>query len=374
MNFLSLKGTLLYCLEQLLFRRYEENESSFTNFSQSTSTLKSLRQKARNLRLDDAENIPLQKTRTIKAVLYTSPLPQLLQKTGAAEDLLSAHKSIQQATSKSIQIQHKAGLIESDNQNNYAENTGTLPFRLWARFEIETDQPGWFAFRLPDEGLADWLEHLRTSKQEASEQAHSMHAPPDCALNQPDASQATAQIAPVNNPSQYPTSQHLAYLSPQQLEQSRLAIWQAQYTHARCTSILNQWPSAPIDIRRPQATHACDPAYLPWISLSGDLQTQSQAALELIHTLIAVVDDMFWIPYRYPNKQYFLLLKRTSQLYQAFEQFYRQCLPGFTRFSWKETSEYNQQMQVNIGLILSTQKVLKALLPGHLGAPAVDRL
>lgn len=343
MNFLSLKGTLLYYLEQLLFRRYEESENSFTKFSQNTHKPKSLTQKGKNLQVDGTVDIPLQKTHSTKAVLYTSPLPQLLPETGIANELLSAHQTIRRSAekvpSKVIQIQHKAKLIESNSQNNYAENTGTLQFHLWTQFEIENERSGWLTFRLSDSGIAEWLEHLRTSEPSYRH-----------------AAQSPSEPGPVSN-------QH-----------SQLAIWQTQYAHARCTSILKQWPSAPPRIRRPQAVYACDPTGMPWIDSSDRLQTQSPTAIQLIHTLIAVVDDMFWIPYRYPTKQYLLLLKRASQLYQAFESFYRQCLPGFSQFSWEEVSPDHQRVQTYIGLILVTQKVLKALLIEHLGKMPTDEL
>ncbi|MEL6603139.1 MAG: hypothetical protein AAFP20_07920 [Cyanobacteria bacterium J06614_10] len=231
-------------------------------------------------------------------------------------------------------------MIESNSRNNYAENTGTLQFHLWSKFEIENERPGWLAFRLSDSGIAEWLEYLRTSEPPPS---HGQV-------------QSPSESAPTPN------------------QRSQLAIWQAQYAHARCTSILKQWPSVPVRLRRPQAVYACEPARIPWLDSGDRLQIQSPAAVGLIHTLITVIDDMFWIPYRYPTKQYFLLLKRTSQLYQAFEAFYRQCLPGFPQSSWEDASTGHCHRQAYIGLILVTQKVLKALLIEHLGQIPPDEL
>ncbi|MFK8185926.1 MAG: hypothetical protein AB8B99_21320 [Phormidesmis sp.] len=104
----------------------------------------------------------------------------------------------------------------------------------------------------------------------------------------------------------------------------------------------------------------------------------ASATHQVIHALAALLDlaenDLFWIPYRWPSKQYFLLLGSTGQLCQSFERFLSVDLSNFGEVNVRSSAATKSRFQANFTLALIVQKTLKVLLERCLGIVAPSQL
>lgn len=208
-------------------------------------------------------------------------------------------------------------------------------------------------------------------------------------------------------------------LTPKQGQLAETWLWQVQYTYARCCAVMQRWESIPADPSKKKAstqkastTQSAQPGVsidtspkrgsssqpMPspqpsnWAKpsenqatgnrLEHERQTQQLITQQLIASLIEVTDNLFWIPYRWPSQQYFLLLKSSNHLYQAFEAFSSHCLVGFGQISQVDVPREGLgapapdqgRFQTRVDLVIATQSILKGLLEGYLDAPAPTEL
>ncbi|MGC1309922.1 MAG: hypothetical protein WA885_22065 [Phormidesmis sp.] len=248
-----------------------------------------------------------------------------------------------------------------------------LVTQLWREFKIETQRPGWVTFCLSEIGIAQWLsqiyEEFRGDRKQSSPASNLGAA-------ESFTPAFSSPLSSLTNPPKYKQSN-----SVDRDHQEHERIWQLQYSHACCCRLLAHWktccqpPSFAVNsVELTQPTEF-------WLTNTGQLRLQHQAARQLIHVLIETADDMFWIPYRWPSQQYFLLLKRSTQLCQSFDLFCSTCLSGFSQMpgpaSRKESqgaSPKYQLFQARFGLVLVTKNMLKALLVAHFDAVAPESL
>jgi len=213
-------------------------------------------------------------------------------------------------------------------------------------------------------------------------------------------------------------------LRPKQRQLADHWLWQVQYTYARACSLIEQWQALqgkpPLSPSPPNASvpkQITTGSLKPKVSIGTTTKraskpmaqsancsrpsehqasrewdenartrhapiTQQHVAQQLIASLVEVADHLFWIPYRWPSQQYFLLLKGSALLYQAFEAFSSHCLVGFGQVSQGEGSRPTSgtihpaqaHFQAQFDLVIATQSVLKVLLEAYLAAPAPTEL
>lgn len=388
MTFLSLKGTLIYALRQVLFSADEESSLHFTDFLYNGSFATS-----------DWLEIPLTQKEQTADVLYISAIPQMLRRREKANlphtpANLSKYIVNQLRNSKSKLLNNERKHKSCDQDHKAINNS--IVSQLWDEFEIGTQRAGWISFRLSKGGVSLWLRHLN---ERLSDFINHL-------LEQPHFSSQSGQI-----------SSETALNSPQNDPQ----IWHAQYIHGRCCCLLRIWNAQvetdyqvknkmPLEIaemivattegailKQNQSSSAQQSPpqnrstkYLTEPSASSESASLSSLSRghpsrghlsrrgQVIHDLVALVDlaesDLFWIPYRWPSKQYFLLLKAICQLCQSFEQFLAVDLSQFGKMNKMSSIVTKRHFQANFALALIIQKTLKILLERGFGVPAPMQL
>ena len=351
---------------------YEENDLNFTVLSheQPYKTWHSQgSDTAENVSISMCwQNIPLKKTRQLKDITYISALPQWLLANSYSKPLLNrskrAEKTLEETALKIVsafkKIRFKSIASEPDHKTiQYLQalsNDYPLWLRLGAQFQIETQQLGCLSIRLSNDGISQWLQQVNASVLTDSARYDLPPANP-CSL----ASAATAVV--------------MSDAIQQQL-------WQAQYAHARCCSLLSLWQQFSLPDLSTIA-HARLSEYVAHLLASSQSVQRGRGAsrcaeAQLIHALISTADDMFWIPYRFPSKQYLLLLKSVTQLCKAFEGFYSAQLSGFGQISDVDNesmrSHISSLWQAKFYLVLTTKNILEALLTRHLHSRAPAEL
>lgn len=364
---LSLKQSLVYGLQQALFSNYEADAVGFINFSRGYHAQPYFPgQHKPQAPLPNSpiwQKIPLQKKRTAGDVLYISAIPQLLVSSnhlmavsGHSEIPVKnsgekSEKTLENISQQTIVRLEKAGFnqasCEQDHNDavslQHSSYRGNLLLQLWAEFQIETHRPGWITFRLSNRGIGLWLAQMGS----------------------PFLSQAAIEsdLPPV---SKQPARQK-NLLQPLQVEK---ILWQVQYTYARCCHLLCLWQEMQPAVG--DSNLEFDSAAQPWLTASPS------AGLSLIHSLIEITDDLFWIPYQSSSQQYFLFLKRAAQLCQSFELFYSRCLSGFGElsqiFSQCSATATVRKFQADFYLAAVTKNALKVLLSQYLNAEAPAEL
>jgi hypothetical protein len=358
MTILSLQAMLLYWLHQALLGDCEEEWGSFTIFSQVNSPQADLlgcyEPTISFLTRSIWQNIPLQKKQNVAAVLYISAMPQRLLSKNDSTLSLTLLKSIEKPFSAISQQtvsqlkKNRSQTINSERDHNGSDRT--LLFQLWAEFQIETQRPGWISFRLSDRGICLWLDQLQRLVDN----------------DNLTFSEALSTAAATPAIASFPTAS-LPIASPE----TEQMLWQVQYTHARCCSLLRLWQQIQLAVAVPVL--GC-----PAFGLTQLLGMTPSVSATLIHGLIETVDDLFWIPYRWPAQQYFLLLKRAVQLCQSFEAFYSARLSGFGQLSAAVSTASSEacdreliaELQAGFYLAIATKNILKVLLCRYLGAEA----
>lgn len=241
---------------------------------------------------------------------------------------------------------------------------------------------------------------IRPSQLGASRTETVLTELPPTTLSQTSATQAQSTQAQNTHPSfdKTPTQQQRQHQTAQAL------IWEAQYTHARCCALLRCWQDTlqaafiepkpnkqnlneqkPNGSKNRELNSGLNTSEQPLASLL--LSASPPSCVEridtphtqnLVQTLTAIADSMFWIPYRWPAKQYFLFRTASTQLCQAFEAFDRAEMSGFHSHTLTtlppQKAELALQFQARFALVLATQNSLKVLLEEHLGADAPTEL
>jgi hypothetical protein len=386
---LSLKGALLSYLERFLFGGYEAEETIFTEFLHNREIQASFSPAARTnsplIRQIDWQKIPVQKRQTGSSVLYISTLPQILTKKRDAADLSTLSKISQRLVSRLNQVQFDPSNSELDHNFDHLE----FLTQLWPQFQIEIQRPGRIAFYLSDSGVLLWLQQVSASS--SRQQRKSNFAQPlSKQLNRPDQtlaeqtlpSDVTANRLLLDSPlldrsllngALLNCLQSISLTAAQRLGiaaiETDALLWQMQYLHARCCTLLRLWqailpPDPPAMASLAMASLAMD--HSQWL--------QSSETRQLLQALIAIADHVFWIPYEWELQQYILLYKLITQLYQSFDQFYGVCLSGFGQISLATPVRDRQLFQARFNLVEATKNVLKALLCAHLGINAQTSL
>lgn len=353
----------MYGLQQALFSSCEVDTASFINFSRGYHTQPHSSHHRQPLiplpKISIWRKIPLQKKQTAGDVLYVSAIPQLLL---SNDNLISlsgysavpgenlgekSEKDLENISQQAIDRLEKAGFNQTSRERDHKDDDslqqslchGNLLLQLWAEFQIETQRSGWIAFRLSNRGVGLWLAQMQSPF--LSQNAIKYDLPHE-----------SKQPAEPKKP-----------LQPLQTEK---ILWQMQYTYARCCRLLCLWQEMQPGTTSPNLEF--DSTALPWLSSSPS------AGTSLIHSLIEITDDLFWIPYQSPSQQYLLFLKRAAQLCQAFELFYSRCLSGFGQlsqaFPQSSMTATESEFQANFYLVAVTKNALKVLLSQYLNADA----
>lgn len=373
MTILSLKGTLLYWLEQFLMSECEKQESSFTNFSHNSNCSPPIPYKVSQNSAANApvkrhiawHDIPLKHHNADLAVLYTSALPQLLATGANSERILQDKKSIDDVPIRLSRFQ----LTNKNNQGNYLDNDLGFLSEICSEFQIRTQRLGWLTFQLSNQGIANWLRQIQLQSMTKDKNHTFVINKPTLSTDELSSQTSLLQRlfvdtfmnAPVIKITSVTRSQKQfdAVSNNDKPDEVHRWLWQSQYTYARCRSLLRYWPHA---------------ANANWLDAKNQLHFQQLEDWRLLQSLVATVDAMFWIPYRCPTNQYFLLLKSSSQLCQAFDAFYRTRLAGFAPALADLSEPLQLQTQARFGLVLVTQRILKTLLEQYLEAIAPESL
>lgn len=366
MTFLSIKKTLSYVISQFLSRRYEARSLAFTYLSQDPSHLSLAH-------ISSGVEASIDKKRGTQEVLYISAIAHLIYRELKVADnsavsnltlldisnrvvsLLESDKK--NAKTKLINSKKRHSSCELDHKDvDYFAN-----FQLWEKFVIETSRPGWLGFYLPKSELINWLDRLDAQLSDFI--AHYVD---------------TAQTDSVNQtPHQTPILLSASLSSPKPTKDSR--VWQAQYTYGRCCSLLRQW-NAQVDqpYRVTNDTAFFSQHVLTAWNSSPESEDSWVTQYPVVHHLIELIDlvecDLFWIPYRYPSEQYFLLLKSVSQMCQSFELFLSSYIAGYASLSAQSPPKEKQRFQAYFTLVSIVQKTLRILLSRCLGVHAPEIL
>ncbi len=349
----------MYCLNRVLFSKCEAVSTSFTKFLQASRTQFELLPQADPTRLhpdslstsaprrESWRKVPLQRKQTVKDILYTSALPQMLFSKIAPEDTWN-FLEFSECLTKQLR---KRGFELTNCEPDHRGEDIALRWLLWNEFVIETQRPGWITFRLSEAGLDLWLKRCINCNDEGNLLSHYSKA-------------------------ESPIVDDILEPKPVQGELiSDELTWQMQYTYTQCCRLLRLWEQVHFYT---DGSLVADSTMFPdgaslWLAAD-------QSQMQIVQQLIAIIDDMaealFWIPYRLPSKQYFLLLKRASQLCQSFDLFCRTCLSGFPQHTTSPlagaTADIPNEYHARFYLVAVIKDVLKALLHQYfnLEAPA----
>lgn len=414
---LSLKHILMCCLDQILFSHYEANKDNFIDFLRKNGTQYNWISEVSLISDRNWRKIPLQKKQREPQALYVSALPQIVAKAPISKQF----QNLAEVSKRMVERLHQTQCDSSDPATNIDLDHSLCGFelcsRLWSEFEIETTRDGWIAFRLSDRGTARWLhqiyqgfcqvsdhpprfsedrslsqqkyqlsrplesvdqDHIRPNSDRFSAQSFNQsadkqsakHLISDCRGGPLNDSIESVPIQPI-----YPSLGQLNERQRQGPKQrprptkallsSDPSLWQVQYTHARCCSLLRLWA----DICPAAREKHPQPAVVPWMSDEyPQLRLDTPQDQDLIQALIETADSLFWIPYRWPDRQYSLLLRASAQLCQSFETFYKTRLSGFGQVSSSAAAATYRLFQARFALVAATKSILKHLLSSHFDA------
>jgi len=208
---------------------------------------------------------------------------------------------------------------------------------LWRNFTVQAVSAGWIYLQLSDLGLASWLQILTER--------------PICLDDH--------------------IRKNIVHENDNQLLRNSTKLFELQHTHARCCaqirlaqqagllSLLN--PSSSLNFRSSQfqASTVLVPKPFPWLNSRQLLRFQHPTEHQLISQLVATVDTLS--DASSPSS----ILKAGAILSQSFIEFHAAC-----RIFAGVPSAEPDLAQANLGLVLVTQTVLKALLEEGLGVCA----
>lgn len=347
---ITLKSVLLYFLKRFLVSQYKEEGDSFIDFSQNRKTHSLSEIAAIANSVLSGREVPLQKQQSCTEVLYATALPQLFQKDLRPQKYLEyGNRAIPKEACYFTTRLKVFQLKPPSNDSLSSAETLSVLSNLWKSFKIENERPGWISFRLSNQGIYTWINQLQSISQMA-EKDHTLFI-------------KKLPLEPVKNELSLRSvnQKHQMYVKAQ----ANQLIWQAQYTHARCCALLRSGEAmrAHQKCLWVQDENVSQKGYVLMLE-SIFSQNQSTPTRQLIQALIETADDMFWLPERYPAKQYVLLMKRAEQLSHAFDLFHRSnaLIPGAL------------QPFPYLTLVDSTRNLLKLLLQGYLEVSAPSAL
>lgn len=209
-------------------------------------------------------------------------------------------------------------------------------------FSVEVVSPGWINFRLSEQSLATWLQHLvEISSLGDGKQAE----------------MGSLEMLDRNHREQLDKGQ-----------KSRQNLFLLQYAHARCCSVLRLAHQQGLIKLRDldfKTLSLIEPHPIPW--LNDDHQTNTgQMRLQLVHPaercLITQILDLLD---EISDSEQRHLAKLAIALYNAFENFYSSCR------IWGEVKTQTPKLaQARLGLVGVTQVSLRSLLQDQLSVPA----
>ncbi|KPQ34019.1 MAG: hypothetical protein HLUCCA11_16475 [Phormidesmis priestleyi Ana] len=362
MTFLSLKEILLYGLSWASNCDCEDADGNFINCLHTVPT-PAHRQSANPLpnrpyRLGNGRIISLQKKHHSNDVLYVSAIPQqLLANYHLADSLVTPknkEKNLKQVTEKTVKKLKKSSFALMNSEPDHKGWNAQLLTQLWAEFQIETNQSGWISFQLSNRGIQLWLQQMQLLSHTCQLFAQSPYG--------------SSKNTPAVRPHPAATSHH----QPDAGGKIEALLWSAQYAHARCCVLLRLL--SPIRLASLQSLQADASAQIPPSALGSIGLGTSPTIAQLVHGLIEIADDMFWIPYQWPTKQYSLLLKGSVRLAQLFERFYAADVSGFGSLLQSPTQlpplAVDYPFVSVFGLLTVTRNLLRVLLNEHLAADA----
>ena len=374
MEVVTLKSTLLYYLNHFLTIEYKEEDGNFIDFlhdrkAQSSSEIANHQTQASNWR-----QIPLKKQQTDTEVLYTTALPHLLkQGLRAQNDLTHRDLSFQEITLRFTNQLQIFQLKPWVNDPLFTEKTLSVLSNLWKAFKIESERPGQISFRLSSQGVCLWINQLQNTRQMA-ETNHTLFIRKGPFKSVQNPTYRTAVNRP--NPQLLKRGHECTKLQREQI------VWQAQYTYARCCSLMRHWYA----LRTGESTCQSSIAQSSIAQSFIVLESQSCQTRQLIQVLVETADDIAWVPVRHPDNQYLLLLKRAEKLYRAFDQFHKvSAFVPSTSMSHtaNEANTFNDadgkqppipQLPLYLTLVSSTRSLLKVLLNDSLREAAPEQL
>lgn len=203
---------------------------------------------------------------------------------------------------------------------------------------------GWIQFQLTESGLANWLQHLsqwNPQNQECHQTGQKIETK-DTKLAPKLDSKFSPKLETTNN------------------------LFLLEYTHARCCSLLRLGDREQLiklsGIKL--SGHSSDwqiikPSPIPWLNEQNQLRLNSLTERRLISRLITTLDTLSTGKNEVTCQQ---ILKLATELSQDLLMFYA------ANRIWNETKTENLALaQARLGLILTTQIVLKLLLEKGLG-------
>ena len=382
----SIHKILLNCLNGVLIGEYKDAGINFISLShkhpesvkkeQSTDSLAT--DKANASQSDFYRRISVKPNHGASLGLYGSAVPHMLLQ----HPMKGRHLSIQEYTEQVLKHLQKFQSPGHFNQSKYLKDLSKSSRALWGNFKITSTRPGWIEFQLSSKGLFHWLSDLQNDPSLIYKESN-------LTVNQLSLKQSSKRVSPLTS-----IAPKKAANSSEVSSKINQLLWQTHYSHSRCQSLLTQQYllaaiAANKRLHQPSITVGSDGFQsIPNPSRAGAIPTASEnssqlsndtsATYRLVQALLETVDAMFWIPYRYPSKQYFLLLKRGGQLCQAFDRFQRTEL-ALSRYSIPESEatpnhQQNQIVVEQVLLVTATKNVLKALLEGCLHEKAADEL
>ena len=347
MTFISLKALLIEGIIQSLFSQYEAGSLGFTYPLCDGS-----------MAPPAWAEVPLSKKTAVSEVLYTSAISHLL----FAEKNRFQSISLLTVTEENVVQLRKSKFKTINNKEKHQvcelDHTGlnnSVVSQLWNELAIETKRSGWIAFRLSEAGLIDWLVHLK----------HQLGSLQGLLCYREISSHAHASAAGLTSDNR---------------------VWQLQYTYSRCRCLLRLWnQQVDAQYQVKNDTPLCLP---PLLCCESDSlgrgrrrvshRTHRSTCLQVVHSLIEALDyaecDLFWIPYRYPSKQYFLLLKAVAQLCQSLSLFMAEDLSGFGQINASSPASAKREFQARFGLLLVAQEALKVLMDRGLGLECIEAM
>ncbi len=376
----SPRSSLLHCLTRFFSNNHKEKSGNFINFScienDAIDPNHAVGRKPPIKWPIQWKEIPLQQKKTSSSILYVSALPQVVVRAQYPSLGLDLPDTIQLATQQLVEQLNNFQLttISSDSNSNLTHVSSALSFAfdLWREFEIKADRSGWITFELSHQGIFHWLNHLlmvgQMPRQEI-EQIPKRNFASATAIELPEQLLSRMESRDDSNSSAgYSKAQSNLEALDKTVVEERL--WLLQHTFSRCSSYLKHAQSNSLLFDSllfdalAEGNYRNDGSSAPIVT-ADTLAIDTRPARDLLQELVLTADAMFWIPYRYPAKQYRLILKQASLLCQAFQCFYGDCLPQNDRLLSAGKPYQSAAQQSRLVLTLAVHKTLKTLLESY---------